>query len=124
MSGEVASAPGESRKAVVEGYEYDLFLSYGREGDVGEWVRNHFHDRLRNCLSSEFPRPVRIFFDVEQEPGTHWRKNIARALQRSHLWWPCCRRSTSPHAGASRSGTRSDGVRSGWGSGAKAIRRG
>jgi hypothetical protein len=85
VSGEVASAPGESRKAVVEGYEYDLFLSYGREGDVGEWVRNHFHDRLRNCLSSEFPRPVRIFFDVEQEPGTHWRKNIARALQRSHL---------------------------------------
>ena len=70
---------------MAEGYEYDLFLSYRREGDVGEWVRNHFHDRLRNCLNSEFPRPVRIFFDVGQEPGTHWRKNIARALQRSHL---------------------------------------
>jgi hypothetical protein len=64
-------------------YEYDLFLSYKRAGDVPAWVTNHFYPVLRNALTDLLPSPPRIFLDTEQEVGVRWPDNLARALQRS-----------------------------------------
>lgn len=69
----------------VDGYEYDLFVSYRRNGNVREWVRNHLVPRLYDCLADELDRDPRIFLDVAQDPGTRWPENLAWALQRSHL---------------------------------------
>ncbi|MGH3565138.1 MAG: toll/interleukin-1 receptor domain-containing protein, partial [Pseudonocardia sp.] len=72
-------------KQAVDGYEYDLFISYRRNGNVRDWMRNHFAPRLRECLVDELPREPRIFLDVELDVGTRWPDEIARALHRSHL---------------------------------------
>lgn len=37
-------------------YEYDIFLSYKRGGDVEDWVVNHFHERLLRCLEGVMDR--------------------------------------------------------------------
>ncbi|UOZ11350.1 TIR domain-containing protein [Amycolatopsis sp. WQ 127309] len=68
-------------------YEYDIFLSYRRSGAglAGEWVRNHFHPLLRDCLADELATPPRIFLDVEQETGTYWPARLERALRHSRL---------------------------------------
>jgi hypothetical protein len=66
-------------------YEHDVFISYRRIGNVTEWARNHLVPRLRRCLEDELGHEPRIFFDTEQEAGTHWEKNLKRALQRSRL---------------------------------------
>lgn len=66
-------------------YEYDLFVSYRRTDNVQEWARNHLVPRLRRCLVDELGRDPAIFFDTDQDPGTHWPENLRRALQRSRL---------------------------------------
>ncbi len=66
-----------------DGYEYDLFLSYKRAGDVPEWVKNHFHPLLRNALVNLRPSTPRIFLDTEQEIGVRWPDNLAYSLRRS-----------------------------------------
>lgn len=69
----------------MDGYEYDLFISYRRNGNVRDWVRNHLVPRLHDCLIDELGHEPRIFLDTQQDVGTHWPENLARALQRSHL---------------------------------------
>jgi hypothetical protein len=69
----------------VDGYEHDLFISYRRNGNVRDWVRNHFAPRLRDCLVDELEYEPRIFLDKELDVGTRWPDEIARALHRSHL---------------------------------------
>jgi len=69
----------------ADGYRYDLFLSYRRTPNVSAWVHNHFHPRLRDCLSDELADEPRIFLDVAQDPGTPWPANLRYALQRSRL---------------------------------------
>jgi hypothetical protein len=66
-------------------YEHDLFVSYRRTDNVMEWARNHLVPRLRRCLVDELGHEPRIFFDTEQEAGTHWPENLKQALQRSRL---------------------------------------
>ena len=69
-------------------YEHDVFLSYTRRADAGEWVHNHFYPALKAGLENSMPRESRIFTDWQQETGTVWPDNLARALQRSTLLVP------------------------------------
>jgi hypothetical protein len=66
-------------------YEYDVFVSYRRTGNVQKWTSNHLVPRLRDCLEGELDHDPRVFFDTEQEAGTPWPENLMRALQRSRL---------------------------------------
>jgi len=68
-------------------YSYDVFLSYRRSGhgNAGEWVRNHFHPLLVNCLSDELGWEPRIFFDLEAETGSYWPGLLERALLHSKM---------------------------------------
>ncbi|MGK5531576.1 TIR domain-containing protein [Streptomyces sp. URMC 129] len=73
------------------GYQYDVFLSYRRSaGNVSEWLTNHFHQTLMDCLANEMPTPPQSFIDrqLEEEVGTHWPDRIAEGLRRSRLLVP------------------------------------
>jgi hypothetical protein len=74
------------------GYEYDVFLSYPRQGYSGDWVRNHFHDALVGFLDQEMAEEPRVYFDQEQAIGVNWPANVRRALLRSKIlvavWCP------------------------------------
>lgn len=69
-------------------YEYDLFLSYRRGGTVPDWLRNHFHPLLLDCLTDELDREPRIFVDFELETGQHWPSGLVRALSHTRLLLP------------------------------------
>jgi TIR domain len=64
-------------------YTYDVFVSYSHRGSVLEWVRNHFHDTLVECLADVMPRDPQVFIDFEQETGVHWPNNLRQALLES-----------------------------------------
>ena len=68
-------------------YQYDVFLSYRRSGhgNAGQWVRNHFHPLLRDCLSDQVGWEPTIFFDLEVETGLRWPDLLADALRRSKM---------------------------------------
>jgi TIR domain len=66
-----------------DGYEYDLFLSYKRAGNVPGWIEHHFYPLLNDALTDLRPVVPRIFLDTQQEIGVRWPDNLANALQRS-----------------------------------------
>ncbi len=67
------------------GYAYDIFVSYRRNGNVGDWVQNHLGPLLIRCLEDELPDKPEVFLDAQQDVGTKWPDNIAHALSRSRL---------------------------------------
>ena len=73
-------------------YEYDIFLSYPRKGQVSTWVHNHFFPLLRECLDGQLVQEPRIFVDETQPTGVQWPDNIREALLHSRLlvavWTP------------------------------------
>lgn len=66
-------------------YQYHVFISYKRSGDVGEWVRNHFQPVLAGRLESLLHEEPSIFFDQDIDVGTDWPRKLSDALHRS-----CC----------------------------------
>lgn len=66
-------------------YSYDVFLSYPRQGNSGDWVRNHFHAQLRGFLREELGDFPRIYFDEEQPVGVEWPRHLRNALLRSKM---------------------------------------
>jgi hypothetical protein len=77
-----------------EGYTFDVFLSYRRSGlgNSCQWVKNHFHPMLRNCLADQLGWTPRVFIDVETETGAMWPEHLENALMRSRMlvcvWTP------------------------------------
>ncbi len=73
-------------------YEHDIFLSYPRQGQVGQWVHEHFLPELQACLDGQLAQAPRIFVDVAQPTGVVWPANIQKALLESRLlvavWTP------------------------------------
>ena len=67
-------------------YDFDVFISYRRRGDVKEWVHKHFKRRLEQKLLNHLPNDPRIFLDVETiSDGSRWPDEIRRGLQRSKI---------------------------------------
>jgi hypothetical protein len=66
-------------------YEWDVFLSYPRKGNSGDWVRNHFHSELVGALDQELVDQPNVYFDQNQAPGVHWPNHLRRALLRSKV---------------------------------------
>jgi hypothetical protein len=72
-------------------YEYDVFISYQRTGDlVPLWVRNHFYPRLSELLDNNLDRDVKVFFDENVRGGTTWSLELRSALLRSRILVPIC----------------------------------
>lgn len=69
----------------MSGYEFDVFISYSRSNNSSNWVRNHFHARLLDCLDDQLGTTPRVFRDEEMERGVHWPNRLANALLRSKI---------------------------------------
>ncbi|MGQ0837800.1 TIR domain-containing protein [Actinokineospora sp.] len=72
-------------------YEYDVFISYQREGaTVPAWVRTHFYPRLAELLDDNVDHQVKIFFDDGIPGGTNWPLAVRTALLRTRILLPVC----------------------------------
>jgi hypothetical protein len=72
-------------------YEYDVFISYRRDGgDVPAWVRTHFYPRLRALLDDNVDYEVRIFLDEKTTVGEKWPQESLNALRRARILIPVC----------------------------------
>lgn len=71
---------------LLDGYQYDVFISYRRSGPgtAAQWVHNHFYDMLVNCLADELGDTA-VFMDRQVETGTHWPTLLRQALARSKM---------------------------------------
>jgi hypothetical protein len=66
------------------GYEWDVFLSYPRDGDAGEWVRGIFAPQLEEALKRALPARPRIFRDeVSIEAGEVWPEKLRQGIRGS-----------------------------------------
>ncbi|QKV73964.1 TIR domain-containing protein [Amycolatopsis sp. Hca4] len=66
-------------------YEFDVYLSYSRQGTVPAWLFNHFLPNLSEALTDEMPSDPGIFVDRNMAAGTAWPASLERALLRSRL---------------------------------------
>jgi hypothetical protein len=72
-------------------YEYDVFISYQRDGaTVPAWVRTHFYPRLSELLDNQLDYEAKIFFDEKVRGGSRWPTEIRNALQRTRILVPVC----------------------------------
>ncbi|MGB3443140.1 MAG: toll/interleukin-1 receptor domain-containing protein [Actinophytocola sp.] len=71
---------------LLDGYQFDVFLSYRRSGpgNAATWVREHFHRMLEDCLADELGRTA-VFLDLEVETGAVWPSLLRDALARSKV---------------------------------------
>jgi len=88
LSGQPPDTGPGSDDVSPSGYRFDLFLSYRRGGTVPDWVHNHLHPLLLDCLADELSREPRIFLDSTMETGVHWPSGLEWALRRSRLLLP------------------------------------
>jgi hypothetical protein len=72
-------------------YEYDVFISYPREGaNVPAWVRTHFYPRLSELLDDHLDHQAKIFFDENVRGGGKWPQTLRAALQRTRILVAVC----------------------------------
>jgi hypothetical protein len=77
--------------AMARVYEYDVFISYQRDGNtVPAWVRTHFYPRLRDLLDDNVDYQVKIFLDEKIAVGSKWPQESLNALQRARILVPVC----------------------------------
>lgn len=71
---------------LLDGYRFDVFLSYRRSGpgNAGAWVRDHFHEMLKDCLADELGSSE-VFLDLEAETGVRWPSLLRDVLARSKV---------------------------------------
>jgi hypothetical protein len=78
---------GGARRPTLS-YHYDIFISYTRRGEAGEWVRNHFKPRLEGWLEQAMEVAPSIFWDRDIESGQVWPDALREALSRSRIIVP------------------------------------
>ncbi|MDQ3789983.1 MAG: toll/interleukin-1 receptor domain-containing protein [Actinomycetota bacterium] len=71
-------------------YEFDVFISYRREGNPYKWVRNHFHPRLKDHLADHLRHDPKVFIDEGMEVGSVWPDQLEDALKRTRILVPVC----------------------------------
>ncbi|GLZ41936.1 toll/interleukin-1 receptor domain-containing protein [Actinokineospora sp. NBRC 105648] len=72
-------------------YEYDVFISYQREGNlIPAWVRTHLYPRLLEVLHDNLDRDVKVFFDEKLPGGVKVPSALRSALQRTRVLLAVC----------------------------------
>jgi hypothetical protein len=55
--------------SVIQGYEYDIFISYRHKDNKGDrWV-SEFVDALKTELESTFKEEISVYFDINTHDG-------------------------------------------------------
>ena len=67
--------------SIIEGYEYDIFISYRQKDNKGDrWVSN-FVDALKAELESTFKEDVTVYFDVNPHDGLLETHDVGESLK-------------------------------------------
>lgn len=69
-------------------YRYDIFISYTRGGEAGDWVRNHFQPQFKGWLEQTMPSQPAIFWDRDIDVGQSWPTALREALAHSRIVVP------------------------------------
>lgn len=71
-------------------YEYDIFISYRRQGPALSWVKEYFHPMLEQWLPEHVPSTYepKIFIDSQIETGEEWPAKLRHALKTSRCVLP------------------------------------
>lgn len=68
-----------------DGYKWDVFVSYPRQGTVEGWVRKHLVPLLKKALQENLARES-LFIDQERlNTGVSWPKALEHELRRSRV---------------------------------------
>lgn len=66
-------------------YKHDIFISYRRNPETLEWLRNHFIPLLALRLELELNQKPVIYVDDQLESGTSWPLQLGTELGRSKI---------------------------------------
>lgn len=69
-------------------YQYDVFISYRRDGLTRKWIETHFVPLLEHHINLELGRMPEIFIDSQLENGTTWPIALGSALGASRTIIP------------------------------------
>ena len=66
--------------SIIEGYEYDIFVSYRQNDNHSGWVTK-FVEALREELTATLKEPFSIYFDTNPHDGLLETHNIDKSLE-------------------------------------------
>jgi hypothetical protein len=66
-------------------YKYDIFISYRRNPETLDWIKQHFKPLLELRVEFELGRKLDIYLDEQTEIGTSWPPAIGAALGESRV---------------------------------------
>src|SRR5512137_1322471 len=67
--------------SIIEGYNYDIFISYRQKDNKYDgWVTN-FVDNLKNELEATFKEEISIYFDINPHDGLLETHDVGESLR-------------------------------------------
>lgn len=66
-------------------YTYDIFISYKRNPEADQWIKEHFEPLLAHSVELELGYPPKIFRDNRLAEGGSWPVDLGRALGSSKV---------------------------------------
>ena len=67
--------------SIIEGYNYDIFISYRQKGNKGDrWV-SQFVEALKTELESTFKEDISVYFDENPHDRLQETHNVDKSLE-------------------------------------------
>jgi TolB-like protein len=67
--------------SIIQGYEYDIFISYRQKDNKGEGWVNKFVDALRTELEATFKEDISVYFDENPHDRLQETHNVDKSLE-------------------------------------------
>ena len=67
--------------SIIEGYEYDIFISYHQKDNKGEKLVSQFVDALKTELEASFKEDVSVYFDENPHDRLQETHNVNKSLE-------------------------------------------
>jgi hypothetical protein len=55
--------------SIIQGFEYDIFISYRQKDNKGEQWVSEFVDALKDKLEAEFKESISVYFNINPPDG-------------------------------------------------------
>jgi hypothetical protein len=73
--------------SIVQGYEYDIFISYRQKDNKGDrWV-SEFVEALKTELESTFKEEISVYFDINSHDGLLETHDVNASLKEKLKWY-------------------------------------
>jgi hypothetical protein len=70
-----------SMSSIIEGYNYDIFISYRQKDNKGDrWV-SEFVEALKTELESTFKKKISVYFDINPHDGLLETHDVGASLK-------------------------------------------